>query len=134
MGLLKRLFGRGAGQVERNESAEPVQSGSTVAPREEERLVEVPAYVPVSPAAHRTAVVVAAAVSSAVHPTESLTLKRLSMANAEYQRVAAIASAIAAGDRPQSAFTVRHIYKKDTQSNEKLLEDERLMEGIDYAA
>lgn len=133
MGLLKRLFGRGAGQVERNESAEPVQSASTVAPREEERLVEVPAYVPVSPAAHRTAVV-AAAVSSAVHPTESLTLKRLSMANAEYQRVAAIASAIAAGDRPQSAFTVRHIYKKDTQSNEKLLEDERLMEGIDYAA
>lgn len=81
----------------------------------------VPAYVPVDPAEHLPACIIAAALAAGAQETSKLAVKRISVANPEYQRVAVIATALGAGALDKSSFAVKHIYKKKdtegTQSN-----------------
>lgn len=77
----------------------------------------VPAYLPVDPAEHRTAVVIASAIAAGDRPESKLRVRIVSVANPEYRRVACIATALGAGALDKSSFTVKKIYRK------KALED-----------
>lgn len=73
---------------------------------------EVPAYLPVDPAEHRIACVIASAIAAGDHPESKMAVRSLSIANPEHRRVAAIAAALGAGALEQSSFTVKKIYRK----------------------
>lgn len=73
---------------------------------------ELPAYLPVDPAEHAAACVVASAIAAGDRPSSTFTIKRVSIANPEHRRVAAIATALAAGALETSSFTVKRIYRK----------------------
>lgn len=73
---------------------------------------EIPAYLPVDPAEHREAVIIATAIAAADKPESSFSVKRVSMANPEYRRVACIACALGAGALPESSFVVKHVYRQ----------------------
>lgn len=78
----------------------------------------LPAYVPVQPEEHSVACVIASAIAAGDRPTSEFKIRRVSMANPEYRRVAVIATALAAGALPESAFTVKTIYKhKEKESS-----------------
>lgn len=78
---------------------------------------ELPAYLPVDPAEHRAACIIAAAIAADDRPESAMTVRSVSMANPEYRRVACIATALGAGALEKSSFTVTKIYRK------KALED-----------
>ncbi len=73
---------------------------------------ELPAYLPVDPAEHRMACVIAAAIAAGDHPESKVAVRSIALANPEYRRVAAIACAIGAGALEKSSFTVKKIYRK----------------------
>ncbi|OUO21331.1 hypothetical protein [Collinsella sp. An307] len=73
---------------------------------------EIPAYLPVDPAEHREAVIIATAIAAADKPESSFSVKHVSMANPEYRRVACIATALGAGALPESSFVVKHVYRQ----------------------
>ena len=73
---------------------------------------EIPAYLPVDPAEHRDAVIIATAIAAADKPESSFSVKRVSMANPEYRRVACVACALGAGALPESSFVVKHVYRQ----------------------
>lgn len=73
---------------------------------------EVPAYLPVDPAEHREACVIAAAIAAGDRPESSLHVRSLSMVNPEYRRVAVVAAALAAGALEKSSLRVKGIYRK----------------------
>ena len=68
--------------------------------------------LPVDPAEHREAVIIATAIAAADKPESSFSVKRVSMVNPEYRRVACIASALGAGALPESSFVVKHVYRQ----------------------
>ena len=72
----------------------------------------VPAYLPADPREHTAACVIASAIAAGDRPESTFTIRRVSVANPEYQRVAVIATALAAGALATSAFSVKTIYKK----------------------
>ncbi|MDY2777130.1 MAG: hypothetical protein SOU51_01950 [Collinsella sp.] len=73
---------------------------------------EVSAYLPVDPREHEVACVVASALAAGARAESSLVVRRVSMSNPEYRRVACIATALGAGALEKSSFTVKRIYKK----------------------
>ena len=73
---------------------------------------ELPAYLPVDPAEHRVACIIASAIAAGDHPESKVQLRSIALANPEYQRVATIAAALGAGALEKSSFTVRKIYRK----------------------
>ena len=77
-----------------------------------EEWEELPAYLPVDPQEHRIACVIASAIAASDQPQSSFTVRKVSIANPEYQRVACIAAAIGAGALETSSFTVKRIYKQ----------------------
>ena len=79
---------------------------------------ELQPYLPVDPAEHRVACVVASALAAGDRPESSFTIKRVCVANPEYQRVTCIATALAAGALSSSSFTIKRIYKqKSTEAS-----------------
>lgn len=72
----------------------------------------LPAYLPVDPADHMPACVIASAIAAGDRPESTFTVTNVSIANPEYQRVTCIATALAAGALETSSFAVRRIYKK----------------------
>ena len=73
---------------------------------------EVPAYLPVDPAEHLPACIIASAIAAGAQEESKLVVKRVSVANPEHQRVAAIATALGAGALEKSSFAVKRIYKQ----------------------
>lgn len=73
---------------------------------------EVPAYLPVDPAEHMPACIIAAAIAAGAQEESKLVVKRVSIANPEHRRVAAIATALGAGALEKSSFSVKRIYRK----------------------
>ena len=78
---------------------------------------EVPAYLPVDPAEHRAACVIAATIAAGDRPESKMRLKGIAIANPEYRLVACIATAIGAGALEQSSFTVKRIYRHTSQED-----------------
>ena len=78
---------------------------------------ELPAYLPVDPEGHKVACIIAAAIAAGEHTESNLVLRRVSMANPEYTRVACIATALGAGALDKSSFTVKRIYRKTVTEN-----------------
>lgn len=73
---------------------------------------EVPAYLPVDPAEHLPACIIASAIAAGAQEESKLVVKRISVANPEHQRVAVIATALGAGALEKSSFAVKRIYKQ----------------------
>lgn len=73
---------------------------------------EVPAYLPVDPAEHMPACIIASAFAAGAQEESRLAVKSISIANPEHRRVAAIATALGAGALDKSSFAIRRIYKK----------------------
>lgn len=73
---------------------------------------EVPAYLPVDPAEHLPACIIASAIAAGAQEESKLVVKRVSVANPEHQRVAVIATALGAGALEKSSFAVKRIYKQ----------------------
>lgn len=78
---------------------------------------EIDPYLPVDPEKHRVACIIAAAIAAGDQSESELVVRRISMANPEYQRVAVIATALGAGALDKSSFTVKRIYKKKVLEN-----------------
>ena len=76
---------------------------------------EVPAYLPVDPAEHLPACIIASAIVAGPYEHSKLVVKRVSVANPEHRRVAVIATALGAGALDKSSFSVKRIYKKKDQ-------------------
>lgn len=76
---------------------------------------EVPAYLPVDPAEHLPACIIASAIAAGAQEESKLVVKRVSVANPEHRRVAVIATALGAGALDKSSFCVKRIYKKKEQ-------------------
>ena len=87
-------------------------ASETLSEEPAEAWEELPAYLPVDPQEHRIACVVASAIAANDQPQSTFTVRRVSVANPEYQRVACIATAIGAGALETSSFTIKHIYKQ----------------------
>ena len=75
---------------------------------------ELEPYVPVDPAEHKVACVVAAAIAAGDYPQSAWRVKRVLVPNPEYRRVAALATAVAAGASEESSFVVKRVYKSKT--------------------
>lgn len=75
----------------------------------------MPAYLPVDPQEHRTALVIAAALAAGAATDCRLAVRRVSVINPEYERVAVIASALAAGSLDRCALRVKRIYRRKTE-------------------
>lgn len=75
----------------------------------------VPAYIPVDPQEHKTALIIAAALAAGAEPESKLVVRQVSKVNPEYKRVAIIASALAAGSQEHSLLKVKNIYKKKAE-------------------
>lgn len=73
---------------------------------------EVPAYLPVDPAEHLPACIIASAIAAGAQEESKLVVKSVSIANPEHQRVAVIATALGAGALEKSSFAVKRIYKQ----------------------
>lgn len=73
---------------------------------------EVPPYLPVDPAEHLPACIIASALAAGSYEKSKLVVRRVNIANPEHRRVAAIATALGAGALDKSSFTVKRIYKK----------------------
>lgn len=73
---------------------------------------EVPAYLPVDPAEHMPACIIASTITAGDQDTSKLVVKRVSIANPEHRRVTAIATALGAGALEKSSFSVKRIYRK----------------------
>ena len=71
-------------------------------------------YVPVDPADHQVACVVAAAIAAGDYPQSTWRVKRVLVPNPEYRRVAALATAVGAGASEESSFVVKRVYKSKT--------------------
>lgn len=76
---------------------------------------EVPAYLPVDPAEHLPACIIASAIAAGAQEESKLVVKRVSVANPEHRRVAVIATALGAGALDKSSFCVKRIYKQKEQ-------------------
>ncbi|WP_308623661.1 hypothetical protein [uncultured Enorma sp.] len=76
---------------------------------------EVPAYLPVDPAEHLPACIIASAIAAGAQEESKLVVKSVSIANPEHRRVAVIATALGAGALDKSSFCVKRIYKKKEQ-------------------
>ena len=76
---------------------------------------EVPAYLPVDPAEHMPACIIASALAAGAYEQSKLVVKSVSIANPEHRRVAVIATALGAGALDKSSFCVKRIYKKKEQ-------------------
>lgn len=76
---------------------------------------EVPAYLPVDPAEHMPACIIASAIAAGAYEHSKLVVRRVSVANPEHRRVAVIATALGAGALEKSTFSVKRIYKKKEQ-------------------
>ena len=100
---------------EETPTGEPPSAGSRASSSEWDPL---PAYIPVQPEEHPVACVIASAIAAGDRPKSEFKIRRVSMANPEYRRVAVIATALAAGALPESSFTVKTIYKhKEKESS-----------------
>lgn len=122
---LRERFLRSSRRKRRGDAADALRAP---APRPEiapgypaDEWEEVPAYLPVDPAEHLPACIIASALAAGAQETSKLAVKRISVANPEHQRVAVIATALGAGALDKSSFAVKRIYKKKetegTQSN-----------------
>ena len=101
--------GRPGGAAKEDAAGERPGAGGVQPPSE---WVPLPAYLPVDPKEHTAACVIASAIAAGDRPQSSFEVRRVSVANPEYQRVAIIATALAAGALASSAFTVKAIYTK----------------------
>ena len=115
--MLRNLFGRSAGgRARATHAARTVVAAPPepeIAPGYPARdWEEIPPYLPVDPAEHREAVIIATAIAAADRPESSVSVKRVSLANPEYRRVACIAAALGAGALPESSFVVKHVYRQ----------------------
>ena len=114
--MLRNLFGRSAGgRARATHAARTVVAAPPepeIAPGYPARdWEEIPPYLPVDPAEHREAVIIATAIAAADNAL-SQSVKRVSLANPEYRRVACIATALGAGALPESSFVVKHVYRQ----------------------
>ena len=120
MGLRSWLRDRLLHMTARRPPRQEPSSHHTAAPREPEIAPglpardweELPAYLPVDPAEHRAACVIASALAAGDRPESKVVVRSIAVANPEFQRVSAIAAALAAGALEKSSLTVRKIYRK----------------------
>lgn len=77
-----------------------------------EEWEELSPYLPLEPTDHTHVVAIATALAAADSPQTEFRLKRLAIANQEFQLVSCIAASLAAGALESSSFQVTRIYKK----------------------
>lgn len=112
---LRERFSRGS-QERASADASPSASHAQIAPGcPADEWEEVPAYLPVDPAEHMPACVIASALAAGAYKHSKLVVRRVNIANPEHRRVAAIATALGAGALEQSSFSVKRIYRKKEQ-------------------
>ena len=108
---------RQAAIASRNVERRPTAKTTQREPWPGEGWEELPAYLPVDPAEHMTACIVASAIAAGDAPQSSFKVKSVSVTNPEYRRVACIATALGAGALESSQFTIKHIYKQKTMGD-----------------
>lgn len=115
MGFLSWLRDRSSRRTQKRAApnAETPSSRAQIAPGcPADEWEEVPPYLPVNPAEHLPACIIASALAAGSYEKSKLVVRRVNIANPEHQRVAVIATALGAGALEKSSFAVKRIYKQ----------------------